>query len=126
MAYGGYVSQTSMAPKGKVIEIDISHLVEYIFKLVLCKRGAFHILHCAQILCHTLPILFTYWLHSLLSKLITNAGIIAEIRLGADDEARHSRAVMVYFRKPLLTNVLKRCRRSYAKADKEHICLGIR
>ena len=103
-----------------------AYLVEHILKLILGECRALNILHCAQVFCHTLAILLSDWLHSLFCKLFADAGIIPEIGLCTNDQARNTWAMVVYFWKPLLTDVLERCGRRHTKAHQEHIGLGVR
>ena len=84
-----------------------THLIKNIFQLVLRQRRALDILDRPQLLGHPLPILSANRVHTLLQQLFLHLWIIAEIGLGADDEARYPRAMMVDFGEPFLADVLK-------------------
>lgn len=59
-------------------------------------------------------------------QLLNDLGVIPQIHLRADDEARHSRTVMPDFREPFLLDVLERGRGGDAEANKENIRLRVR
>lgn len=58
-------------------------------------------------------------------ELLAHTGVIAQIGLGADDQAGDTGAVVVDFGEPFLANVLKRRGGSNGEADEEDIGLGI-
>lgn len=64
-------------------------------------------------------------MHLLTGELLTNTGVIAQIRLGADDQAGDTRAVVVDFGEPFFANVLKRGGRGDGEADEEDIRLRV-
>lgn len=85
----------------------IAHLIEDVLELVLRERGALDVLDSSQLSCHLLTILSPNRGHLLLAKLLSNAVVIPKIGLGSNDEAGDAGAVVVNFREPLLTDVLK-------------------
>ena len=84
-----------------------AYLVKHILELVLRKRRALNIFHRTQIFRHTLSILLSHGLHSLLGKLIADLWVVSEIGLRTDDEAGYAGAVVVDFWEPLLAHVLE-------------------
>ena len=83
------------------------YLIEHILQLELRKSGALDVLDSAQVLCHTLAILFPHRLHLLLAKLLAHLVVLAQICLSANNEARHTRAVVVDLGEPLFSHVLE-------------------
>jgi hypothetical protein len=61
-----------------------------------------------QLLGHAFTILLLDRSHLLLGQLLTHRGIVAEIGLSANDQARNARAVVVDFREPFLADVFER------------------
>ena len=87
-----------------------THLVKDILELVLSKGGTFDVFDSAQLLGHAIAVLLSDGLHFLASQLLPHGGVIAQIGLGADDQAGNAWAVVVDFREPLFADVLKRGR----------------
>ena len=102
------------------------YLIEHILQLELRKSGALDVLDSAQVLCHTLAILFPHRLHLLLAKLLAHLRVIAQICLSANNKARHTGAVVVDFGEPFLANVLKGRGGGDGEADQEDISLWVR
>ena len=102
MAYYGVSNQSD----ANVIE-DKSYLVEHILQLELRKSRALDVLDSAEVLGHALAILFPHRLHFLLAKLLAHLWVVTQICLGADDETRHTGAVVVDLGEPLLPDVLE-------------------
>ena len=88
-------------------ETDFSYLVEHILQLVLGECRALNILYRPQVFSHALTILLSYWLHPLFCQLFADAGIIAEIRLRTDDQARNAWTMVVHLWEPFFTDVLE-------------------
>ena len=65
-------------------------------------------------------------MHLLLGQLLANGGVVAQIGLSADNQARDTGAVVVNLGEPFLTNVLEGRRRSHGKTDEKYVCLGVR
>lgn len=103
-----------------------THLVKNVLQLVLGERAALDVPHGTQLLGHLLAILLPHGRHLLLAQLLAHAGIIAQIGLGADDEARHARAVVVHLGEPLFPDVLEGGGRGDGEADEEDVGLGVR
>lgn len=86
---------------------DAPYLVENILQLELRESRALNVLDSAKVLGHTLAILFPHRLHLLLAELLAHLRIIAQICLGANNEARHAGAVVVDLGEPLFSHVLE-------------------
>jgi hypothetical protein len=84
-----------------------AYLVEHILQFELRESRTLNVLDGAKVLGHALAILFPHRLHLLLAKLLAHLWVVAQICLGADDEARHTGAVVVDFGEPLLPDVLE-------------------
>lgn len=84
-----------------------TYLVKDVFQLELRQGRAFDIFDCSQLLGHFLPVLFLDRAHPLLLQLFLHPGFVAEIDLSAYNEARDSRAMVMYFREPLLPDVFE-------------------
>lgn len=93
-----------------------TNLVENVLQLVLGQSTALHVLDGAKFLSHSLSVFLTHRLHLLLRKLLPDAGIVPQVCLGTDNEARYAGAMVMNFRKPFLSNVLERSRRRDAEA----------
>ena len=104
----------------------MGYLIENVLQLVLSQGGTFHVFYCTQLFGHAFPLFFSNRLHLLLSQFIASARVLAKISLGADDQARDTGAVVMDFRKPFFSDVLKGSRRCDGKADQENVCLGVR
>ncbi len=87
-----------------------TYLVKHILQLILRQRTALDVLNSSELLCHPLAVLSPDRGHLLLGQLFPDAGVIAQIDLGADNQARHARAVVMYLGEPLLADVLEGCR----------------
>jgi hypothetical protein len=83
------------------------HLIEHILQLELRKSRALDILDSAKILGHALAIFFSYRLHFLLTKLLAHLRVVTQIGLGANNETRHARAVVVDLGEPFFPDVLE-------------------
>lgn len=102
------------------------YLVKNILQLVLRQSTALDVFHRAQLLSHPLTILPPYRRHLLFGQFLSDTGVISQIDLGTNNEARNTRAVVVDFGKPLLADVFERGGRSDAETHEEDIGLGIR
>ena len=102
-----------------------THLVKDVLQTLLCQRRALHILHRAKLPSKPLALFWGNRTLLLPRQLVQHLWVVPEIDLGADDEARHTGAVMVHLREPLLLHVLKRRGRRHAETDEEHIRLGV-
>lgn len=87
-----------------------SYLVKHILQLELRECRALHVLDSAKVLGHALAVFFPHRLHLLLAKLLTDLRVVAQIGLGANNETRHARAVVVDLGEPLFPHVLETCR----------------
>jgi hypothetical protein len=103
----------------------LTYLVKDILQLVLRQSRALHIFNCTQVLGHAVAVLLPNRLHLLASELLPNTGVIAQIGLGADDQAGNTGAVVVDLREPLFPDVLKGGRGGDGEADQEDISLGV-
>lgn len=108
------------------LHIRSSDLIKNIFQLELSKCRTLHVFDCTKLSRHALAIFPLYWRHSLLRQLVLYLSIFPKIYLSTDDQAGHSRAVMVDLGKPLLAYILERSRGCDGEADEEDISLGIR
>lgn len=102
-----------------------TYLIKHVLELVLSQRAAFDIFHRAQVLGHALAVLAADGAHLLLGKLFAHAGIIPQVDLGTDNQARDAGAVVVDLGEPLLANVFERGGRRDAEADEEDVGLGV-
>lgn len=102
------------------------YLIENILELVLGQGGALDVLDGTQLLGHTVPVLLANRLHLLTRQLFADTGVIAQIGLRTDDQARNTRAVVVDLGEPFLAHVFKRRRGSHGKANQKDIGLGVR
>lgn len=102
-----------------------THLVKDILELVLSKGGTFDVFDGTQLLGHAIAILLSDGLHLLASQLLPHSGIIAQIGLGADDEAGDAGAVVSDLGEPLLANVFEGGGGGDGEADEEDIGLGV-
>ena len=102
------------------------YLVENILEFVLRESRALDVLNRSQILRHLLAGFPGDRAHLLLSELLADAGIVSQIDLRADDEARHTRAMMVHLRKPFLAHILKGSGGRDGEANEKDIGLGVR
>ena len=100
--------------------------VEHILELELCQSRALHVLDSSQFLGHLFSVLLSYRLHLLSGQFLPRLCVISQIRLCADDETRHSRAMVMHFGEPFLSHVFEGCRGGHGKANQEDICLRIR
>lgn len=62
----------------------------------------------------------------MLGQFLTDAGLVAQIGLGADNQAGNAGAMVTNFGEPLLTNVLERRGRGNGETDQEDISLRVR
>jgi hypothetical protein len=101
------------------------YLVEHVLELILGQSTALHIFDSTELLGHAFTILPPYWRHLLLSELLADARVVAQIDLGADDEAGDAGTVMMNFGEPLLADVLEGGWGGDAEADEENVGLGV-
>ena len=73
----------------------------------LCEGRTFNVLDGAKLLGQPFTILSRDGSQPLPGKLVNNCGVITEINLRTDNEARHARAVMMDLRQPFLLDVFK-------------------
>lgn len=95
---------------GKHVEKHQTYLIKHVFQLILRQRTALDVLDGTELFCHPLAVFSPDGGHLLLGQLFPDAGVIAQIDLGADNQARHARAVVMYLGEPLLADVLEGCR----------------
>lgn len=88
-------------------QVQCTYLVEDIFESELRQSRALDILDCTQLSGHSLTSLLANRLHLLLRQFFLDSSIVAQVSLRANNQARHSRAVMVDFGKPFLAHVLE-------------------
>ena len=86
---------------------DSVYLVEDILQLILCQGRTLDVFNSAKFLSHPVTVFLADGGHLLAGELVPHTGIIAQIGLGADDQAGNTGAVMVDFREPLFADVLK-------------------
>ena len=103
-----------------------SYLIKNILQLILGQGGTFDVFHGTQILGHTVTIFLANGLHLLTGELLANTGVIAQIGLGADDQAGNTGAMVVHLGEPFFANVFEGCGGSHGEADQEDIGLGVR
>ena len=103
-----------------------SYLIKNILQLILGQGGTFDVFHGTQILGHTVTIFLANGLHLLTGELLANTGVIAQIGLGADDQAGNTGAMVMHLGEPFFANVFEGCGGSHGKADQEDIGLGVR
>jgi hypothetical protein len=101
------------------------YLVEDVLQLVLGQRRALDVLDGSELPGHPLASITGDRRHLLLCKLVSHGSVVAEIDLGADDEARDTGAVVVDLGKPLFPDVFKAGRGGYAEADEEDVGLRV-
>ena len=111
---------------GVVVGFRMTYLIKDILQLVLRQSAALDILDRPELLGHALAVLLSYWLHLLFCQLFPHLWVVAQVHLGADNEAGDAGAVVVDLRKPLLADVLERGGRRDAEAHQEDVGLGIR
>lgn len=110
---------------GKLQSQDSAYLIEHILELVLCQSRALNVLDRAKLPCHSLAIFPLHRRHPLLRQLVLDGIVFPQIDLCADNQARDTGAVVVYFGEPFLAYVLEGCRRCNREADEEDICLRV-
>lgn len=104
---------------------DSTHLIEHVLQALLSERGALDVLHSTQFPRKPLTLLSRDWPLLLPLQLLQDLGVISQVDLRADDQARHSGTVVVDFREPLLLHVLERSRRRDTEANEEDVRLGV-
>jgi hypothetical protein len=107
------------------ILFNAAYLVKHILELVLRQRTAFDVFNRAEVLRHTLAVLSADRGHLLLSKLLSDTGVISQIDLSTDNQAGDAWAVVVDLGEPFLADVFERRRGGDAEADEENVGLGI-
>lgn len=120
MAYHGLAGEGARQEKEGAI-----YLIKDILQLVLRQSRTFDIFDGSELLRHPVTVFFANGLHLLPGELLADARVIAQIGLGADDEAGNTGAVVMNFGEPLLANVLERGRRRHGEADEENVGLGV-
>ena len=113
-------------PRVALLERRVTHLIKDILEFVLRQGAALDVFDRAQIPRHPLAVLFPHRRHLLLGQLLDHLLVLAQVHLGADDQARHAGAVVVYLGEPLLADVLERGRRRDTEANQEDVGLGVR
>lgn len=86
----------------------LAYLIKDILELVLRQRRALDVLDGTELSRHSLAVFLLYRGHPLLRQLVFYCVVFPQIYLCTDDEARHAWAVVVYFGKPFLADVLER------------------
>ena len=116
---------TKALAKFKQGTLGSNYLIKDILQLVLRQRRALDVLDCAKFSRHPLAVFALYWGHPLLCQLIFYLGVLSKIYLRADDQARHSRAVMVDLWKPFLADVFEGRGGCYGEADEKDVGLRV-
>ena len=104
----------------------MTYLVKNILQLVLGQGTALDVLNRTEFFGHALSIFPAHGGHLLLGQLVPDTGIVSQIDLGADNEARDARAVVVDLREPLLADVLEGSGGGDTEANEEDIGLRVR
>ena len=102
-----------------------THLVKDVLQTLLRQRRTLHILHRTQFPREAFSLLRSDGPLLLPLQFLQDLGVVPQIDLRADNEARDTGTVMVDLREPLLLDVLKRCRRRHAEANQEHVRLRV-
>lgn len=102
-----------------------THLIEDVLQALLSECRAFDVLDCSEFAGKPLTLLGGNWPLLLSLQFLEHLRVVSQIDLSTDDEARHSRTVMVDLWEPLLLHVLKGGRRSHAEAHEEDVRLGV-
>jgi hypothetical protein len=102
------LSQSLKWAKTGATKRDISYLVKDVLQLVLRQSRTFDVLDGAELLSHAVTVLLADGLHLLAGQLVADVGVVAQISLGADDQAGDTGAVVVDFGEPFLADVLER------------------
>lgn len=102
-----------------------THLVKDVLELVLSKGGTFDVFDSAQLLGHAIAVLLSDGLHLLASQLLPHGGVIAQIGLGADDQAGDAGAVVSDLGEPLLADIFEGGGGGDGKADEEDVGLRV-
>lgn len=106
-------------------ECSSTDLIKYILEALLRECRALDVLDRTQLPRQPLTRLKGHRPLLLPSKLFGDSWVIAEIDLCADDQARHTGAVVVYLGEPLFLDVLKGCRRCDGEAHQEDVGLRV-
>ena len=102
-----------------------AHLVEHVLQALLGERRALDVLHSTQFPCKSLALFSGDGPLLLPLQLLQDLGVVSQVDLRADDQARHSGTVVVNFGEPLLLHVLERRRGGDTEADEEDVGLGV-
>ena len=102
-----------------------THLIEHVLQALLSERRALDVLHGAQFPRKPLTLLSRDWPLLLSLQLLQDLGIVSQVDLRTDDQARDSGTVVVDFREPLLLHVLERGGRCDTEANEEDVRLGV-
>ena len=102
-----------------------TYLIKNILQLKLRQCTALDVLDSSEILGHAFTILSSNWLHFLLGQLFSNAGILTQIDLGTDNQARHAGAVVMHLGEPFFADVFEGRGGCDAETNKEDIGLGV-
>lgn len=108
------------------ISAGLPYLIKHILELELRQSTALDILDSAELLGHPLAVLPSHGGHLLLGQLLSDAGVVSQIDLGADDEAGDAGAVVVDLGEPLLADVLEGGGGGDAEANEEDVGLWVR
>jgi len=100
-------------------------LVEHVLEALLRESGALHVLDGAKLPGESLPQLNAHRSLLLSAQLLNNRRVIAQVHLGAHDEAWHTGAMVMDLRKPLFFDVFERSRAGDREANEKYIRLRI-
>ena len=101
-------------------------LIEHVLQALLRQRRAFHVGNSADLLGARLTLLDRDDTLSFRGELLQHGVIRAQVRLGADENDRDTRRVVLNLRPPLALNIVKRVLRDDAEADEEDVRLRVR
>lgn len=93
---------------------------------LLRQCRALDVLDGAELSCEPLTRLGGHRSLLLPRELVEHGGVVAQVDLSSDDEARNARAVVVHLGEPLFLDVLERGGRGDAEADEEDVGLRVR
>ena len=102
-----------------------TYLVKHVLQALLRQSRALHIFHRSEFPCEPFSQFTRYRSLLLSSKLLNDLAVVPQIDLRADDEARHTRTMMVYFWEPFFLDVFKGGRRGNTKANEENVRLRV-
>ena len=105
---------------------DSVYLIKDILQLVLSQGGTFDVFNSAEFLGHPVTVFLADGCHLLAGELFSDPRVIAQIGLCADNQAGHTRAVVVHLGEPLLPDVFKGGGRGHRETDQKDVGLWIR